>query len=118
MDIHYTDIDEAIKNKLAQLHLNEEWYEAFHDYFSNELKKVRDEKLKEKAVYDEQIKKLKRDYFDKKKYNDLCIICQNNFKDKEKVIVISCKHCFHEDCIVPWLKNKKQCPFCKSEVIV
>ncbi|MBR4567505.1 hypothetical protein IKO18_03590 [bacterium] len=24
MDIHYTDIDEAIKNKLAQLHLNEE----------------------------------------------------------------------------------------------
>ena len=61
MDIHYTDIDEAIKNKLAQLHLNEEWYEAFHDYFSNELKKVRDEKLKEKAVYDEQIKKLKRE---------------------------------------------------------
>ena len=61
MDIHYTDIDEAIKNKLAQLHLNEEWYEAFHDYFSKELKKVRDEKLKEKAVYDEQIKKLKRE---------------------------------------------------------
>ncbi len=70
------------------------------------------------GLNDEQIKKLKRDYFDKKKYNDLCIICQNNFKDKEKVIVISCKHCFHEDCIVPWLKNKKQCPFCKSEVIV
>ena len=70
------------------------------------------------GLNDEQIKKLKRDYFDKKKYNDLCIICQNNFKDKEKVIVVPCKHCFHEDCIVPWLKNKKQCPFCKSEVIV
>ena len=61
---------------------------------------------------------LNDDYFDKKKYNDLCIICQNNFKDKEKVLVIPCKHCFHEDCIVPWLKNKKQCPFCKSEVVV
>ena len=70
------------------------------------------------GLNDDQIKKLKRDYFDKKKYNDLCIICQNNFKDKEKVLVIPCKHCFHEDCIVPWLKNKKQCPFCKSEVIV
>ena len=70
------------------------------------------------GLNDEQIKKLKRDYFDKKKYNDLCIICQNNFKDKEKVLVIPCKHCFHEDCIVPWLKNKKQCPFCKSEVVV
>ena len=70
------------------------------------------------GLNDDQIKKLKRDYFDKKKYNDLCIICQNNFKDKEKVLVIPCKHCFHEDCIVPWLKNKKQCPFCKSEVVV
>ena len=70
------------------------------------------------GLNDDQIKKLKRDYFDQKKYNDLCIICQNNFKDKEKVLVIPCKHCFHEDCIVPWLKNKKQCPFCKSEVVV
>ena len=70
------------------------------------------------GLNDGQIKKLKRDYFDQKKYNDLCIICQNNFKDKEKVLVIPCKHCFHEDCIVPWLKNKKQCPFCKSEVVV
>ena len=70
------------------------------------------------GLNDDQIKKLKRDYFDIKKYNDLCIICQNNFKDKEKVLVIPCKHCFHEDCIVPWLKNKKQCPFCKSEVVV
>ena len=70
------------------------------------------------GLNDDQIKKLKRDYFDKKKYNDLCIICQNNFKDKEKVLVIPCKHCFHEDCIVPWLKNKKQCPYCKSEVVV
>ena len=70
------------------------------------------------GLNDDQIKKLKRDYFDKKKYNDLCIICQNNFKDREKVLIIPCKHVFHEDCIVPWLKNKKQCPFCKSDVVV
>ena len=70
------------------------------------------------GLNDQQINKLNEVYFDKKKYNDLCIICQNNFKDREKVLIIPCKHVFHKDCIVPWLKNKKQCPFCKSEVIV
>ena len=70
------------------------------------------------GLNDQQINKLNKVYFDKKKYNDLCIICQNNFKDREKVLIIPCKHVFHEDCIVPWLKNKKQCPFCKSDVVV
>ena len=70
------------------------------------------------GLNDQQINKLNEVYFDKKKYNDLCIICQNNFKDREKVLIIPCKHVFHKDCIVPWLKNKKQCPFCKSDVVV
>ena len=34
--------------------------DAVHDYISNELKKVREEKLKEEAVYDEQVKRLKK----------------------------------------------------------
>ena len=70
------------------------------------------------GLNDQRINRLNEVYFDKKKYNDLCIICQNNFKDREKVLIIPCKHVFHKDCIVPWLKNKKQCPFCKSDVVV
>ena len=70
------------------------------------------------GLNDQQINKLNEFYFNKKKYNDLCIICQNNFKDREKVLMIPCRHVFHKDCIVPWLKNKKQFPFCKSDVVV
>ena len=72
-----------------------------------------------KGLTKEQIDKLPRDKFSKSKYaDDKCIICQYEFKNYEKVIVLSCKHCFHPDCIEEWLKNQKVCPYCKSEVKV
>ena len=70
-----------------------------------------------KGLTKEQIDKLPRDKFSKSKYaDDKCIICQYEFKNYEKVIALSCKHCFHPDCIEEWLKNQKVCPYCKSEV--
>ena len=70
-----------------------------------------------KGLTKEQIDKLPRDKFSKSKYaDDKCIICQYEFKNYEKVIALSCKHCFHPDCIEEWLKNQKACPYCKSEV--
>ena len=72
-----------------------------------------------KGLTKEQIDKLPRDKFSKSKYaDDKCIICQYEFKNYEKVIALSCKHCFHPDCIEEWLKNQKVCPYCKSEVKV
>ena len=72
-----------------------------------------------KGLTKEQIDKLPRDKFSKSKYaDDKCIICQYEFKNFEKVIALSCKHCFHPDCIEEWLKNQKVCPYCKSEVKV
>ena len=70
-----------------------------------------------KGLTKEQIDKLPRDKFSKSKYaDDKCIICQYEFKNYEKVIALSCKHCFHPDCIEEWLKNQKVCHYCKSEV--
>ena len=67
-----------------------------------------------KGLTKEQIDKLPRDKFSKSKYaDDKCIICQYEFKNYEKVIALSCKHCFHPDCIEEWLKNQKVSPYCK-----
>ena len=72
-----------------------------------------------KGLTKEQIDKLPREKFSKSKYtDDKCIICQYEFKNYEKIIALSCKHCFHPDCIEEWLKNQKLCPYCKSEVKV
>ncbi|XP_061368852.1 uncharacterized protein LOC133311773 isoform X1 [Gastrolobium bilobum] len=42
-----------------------------------------------------------------------CAICLDDFKPKEEVMVTPCNHMFHEDCIVPWLTSKGQCPVCR-----
>ena len=70
-----------------------------------------------KGLSKEQIDKLPREKFMKNKFtDDKCIVCQYEFKNYEKLIVLPCKHCFHPDCIEEWLKNQKVCPYCKDEV--
>lgn len=46
-------------------------------------------------------------------YNDNCTICLESFTNKEKVIVFSCKHIFHYECIKTNFLNKAfKCPNC------
>ena len=72
-----------------------------------------------KGLTKEEIEKLPKEKFVKNKFiDDKCIICQYEFKNYEKLIVLPCKHNFHPDCIEEWLKNQKVCPYCKSEVKV
>ncbi|KAF3523969.1 hypothetical protein F2Q69_00049456 [Brassica cretica] len=46
-----------------------------------------------------------------------CTVCLEDFEPKETVMVTPCKHMFHEDCIVPWLKSKGQCPLCRYVIL-
>lgn len=34
-----------------------------------------------------------------------CTICHDGFVPKEEVVQLPCHHCFHEGCIMPWLKE-------------
>ncbi|KAG5033100.1 hypothetical protein JHK85_017082 [Glycine max] len=42
-----------------------------------------------------------------------CAICLEDFDPSEEVMLTPCNHMFHEDCIVPWLTSKGQCPVCR-----
>lgn len=42
-----------------------------------------------------------------------CAICLEDFEPREEVMLTPCKHVFHEDCIVPWVGSKGQCPVCR-----
>ena len=71
-----------------------------------------------KGLTNEQIDKLPT-----KKYrqkidgdNNKCIICMEEFEEKERVKYLPCGHLFHHDCIRQWLLKEKSCPFCKSEI--
>ena len=45
--------------------------------------------------------------------NKKCTICQEEYNNKEKVIVLPCLHFFHTDCIKNWFSSKNTCPNCK-----
>ena len=33
-----------------------------------------------------------------------CSVCMEDFKVEEQVKQIACSHCYHDECIIPWLK--------------
>ena len=49
----------------------------------------------------------------------MCSICIEEFEDGERLRLLPrCKHAFHTDCILPWLKDRQGCcPLCKIIVL-
>ncbi|KAH6779976.1 hypothetical protein C2S52_011213 [Perilla frutescens var. hirtella] len=49
---------------------------------------------------------------------DSCPICLGGYKASERLRLIrKCQHCFHADCLEPWLQRKNTCPICRTDVI-
>mmetsp|Transcript_26025 Transcript_26025/g.36353 ORF Transcript_26025/g.36353 Transcript_26025/m.36353 type:complete len:241 (+) Transcript_26025:489-1211(+) len=52
-------------------------------------------------------------------HNSSCVICLEEFKLGTNITVLPCKHGFHSECIVPWLRDRSdQCPICKQTIVV
>ena len=47
-----------------------------------------------------------------------CIICKDGFKLNDPIIHLPCKHIFHPDCLIPWLKLNGTCPTCRFSLVV
>ena len=46
-----------------------------------------------------------------------CTICLEDAAEGEKMRrITACSHCFHVDCIDPWLMKKSTCPLCRAEI--
>lgn len=50
------------------------------------------------------------------KSSKVCSICCSEFNQGDLIKRLPCKHIFHETCIVPWLKDKSLCPYCKLDL--
>lgn len=45
-----------------------------------------------------------------------CTVCIDEVKVGEEVVVMPCKHWFHEACVTMWLKEHNTCPICRTPI--
>ena len=43
-----------------------------------------------------------------------CAVCQEEWQTGNVRVSLPCRHSFHEDCIVPWLRSSRACPMCRA----
>lgn len=48
---------------------------------------------------------------------EICAICQYEYKHKENIGALQCRHEYHTDCIKQWLLKKKDCPMCRASAL-
>ena len=45
-----------------------------------------------------------------------CPVCMGTFREGERYCTMPCEHLFHEQCLLPWLKERNSCPKCRFEL--
>ena len=87
----------------------------------NEIKKNNNKNnINNKNNNNNKIKMTKKLYIknnNNKEEPPICSICLNNIIEGEEIEILICRHLFHYKCIEEWLKNKKECPFCRKKLI-
>ena len=49
--------------------------------------------------------------------NGQCCICHDECEPSQQVLKPSnCNHCFHENCLTPWIREHSTCPNCRGEI--
>lgn len=46
----------------------------------------------------------------------VCSVCLQDMapEDENALRTLACGHCFHHDCVSPWLERKHSCPLCRQ----
>ena len=68
-----------------------------------------------------EVKKLKKYIINEEKlkefgFENSCAVCKDEFNIGEECLSMPCKHYFHDNCILPWLKERNSCPICRYEL--
>jgi E3 ubiquitin-protein ligase RNF115/126 len=70
------------------------------------------ETLERLECTEENIKNLRKD----SGCDNSCSVCKDEFEVSQNLIYLPCKHIYHDECIMPWLKERNSCPTCRFEL--
>lgn len=75
-------------------------------------------KMQETLTVDSYEDYVKKERQRGKEAETMCVICTEEYKNKDKVIQLKCndKHVFHEECIRQWIVKKAICPTCRFDL--
>jgi hypothetical protein len=60
-----------------------------------------------------------RQHFLNHSFDELsCGVCLEDLQVGEKILQVPCHHCFHADCLKPWITEHNTCPTCRFELPV
>ena len=45
-----------------------------------------------------------------------CSVCKEDYQEGERLKQLPCKHTFHKECVVQWLRRSRKCPICSASV--
>lgn len=45
-----------------------------------------------------------------------CIICLEDMKFNEDLILVKCSHIYHKECLEKWMNRKSVCPLCDIKI--
>ena len=70
--------------------------------------------------FDEQVDQIPNTTVTREQVNDeaLCSVCYEDFTLGETVLQLPCKHCFHSNCVITWIRSRRKntCPYCNSVI--
>ena len=47
----------------------------------------------------------------------VCSICIDEFKKGDSIRKLVCKHKFHDNCLLEWVKLHSECPMCRKSIV-
>ena len=71
-------------------------------------------KIKKLIIEKLEAKKMTFDLYTK---DSICCICQENILEGQSIYILSCTHCFHQNCANKWFEKKNQCPYCRKKYL-